>query len=314
MDRAKRRIFLQAGATVGAFLLIGATIFGLTSAWYSNVVQMNALQVKTEHFGFQGSIQVGTNEITASPGDSGVLNMTIRNNGEKTVNIRVDAKKEGDEALQKRIYCYAEQDGEKTYLNSRNGWLYTGIGSNETWNLTENQNEEQVSGKPTIQWQWVYDVEGYYVLGTVKAKTEETTDGGTKIVPEVEVTEYLMPVEYDLDTAVFDNDGQLVSFRRPVSGSDTPKTVTREEFLEELFQAWREDLHYVNSGEGATRHIGNYYLLDVDESGQGVWLYLCDRTAIQEEAATDMTLMEATDPADFKLTLTFTAENSADNS
>lgn len=314
MDRAKRRIFLQAGATVGAFLLIGATIFGLTSAWYSNVVQMNALQVKTEHFGFQGSIQVSTNEITASPGDSGVLNMTIRNGGEKAVNIRVDAQKEGVEALKKRIYCYMEQDGKKTYLNSLNGWLYTGIAPGDTWNLTENQNEDQVSGKPTIQWQWVYDVEGYYVLGTVKAKPEETTDGGTKIVPEVEVTEYLLPVEYDLDTAVFDNDGQLVSFQRPVSGSDTPKTVTREEFLEELFQAWRKDLHYVKSGEGATKHIGSYYLLDVDESGKGVWLYLCDRTAIQEEAAADMALMEATGPADFKLTLTFTAENSADDS
>ena len=177
MDRAKRRIFLQAGATVGAFLLIGATIFGLTSAWYSNVVQMNALQVKTEHFGFQGSIQVSTNEITASPGDSGVLNMTIRNGGEKAVNIRVDAQKEGVEALKKRIYCYTEQDGKKTYLNSLNGWLYTGIAPGDTWNLTENQNEDQVSGKPAIRWQWVYDVEGYYVLGTVKAKTEVTADG-----------------------------------------------------------------------------------------------------------------------------------------
>lgn len=116
VDRAKRRIFLQAGATVGAFLLIGATIFGLTSAWYSNVVQMTGPAGQDRAFRLPGSIQVSTNEITASPGDSGVLNMTIRNNGEKAVNIRVDAQKEGVEALKKRIYCYTEQGGKKTYL------------------------------------------------------------------------------------------------------------------------------------------------------------------------------------------------------
>lgn len=328
VDRAKRRIVYQAGVTTVSVLLVVAMIFGLTTAWYSNIIQMNALTVQTETWNFDGSItmagqsaRTAETPVTSAPGDSGVIEFTIENQGEP-VNIRVDVKKDMStnrelaEKMQKRIFCYVEDaDGNRTYLNSQSHFIYGPIGTGETWKLTEEEQrqEEQTDPKPLLYWQWVYDVLGCYVLGTVKGKVETKEDGTEETVLDTEetvITEYLMPVEYDLDTATFDAEGNLESVKR-VEG-ETTKTVLLKDYLKELFQAYKPTAEYVTEAEEtddkpATVRIGNYYAIDVNEDGTGVWLCLCNSDEIQRETAIDTGLTAETSA--FRLTVTFTGEN-----
>ena len=305
----------QIGVTAVSVLLVVAMIFGLTTAWYSNIIQMSALTVQTETWNFSGTIKMTADNsetaIAAAPGDSGVIGFSITN-GDTPVNIRLDVKKDlsADETLaekmQKRIYCYVEDtDGSRTYLNSQSYYIYGPISQNATWNMKKDEGD-----KPILYWQWVYDVLGYYVLGTVKAKTVTKEDSTQEIVPDASITDYLMPVEYDLDTATFNAVGNLDSITRPKdSGS---KTVPVEDYLKELFQAYKQTAEYVPESAGtqekpATVRIGNYYAVDIDENGQGVWLYLCNSEEIQKETAVDTELSAET--AAFNLTLTFTGQN-----
>ena len=289
-----------------AILLMVVMIFGMTAAWYSNVIQMNNITVQTEQWGFAGEITVAEAPITAVPGDSGVIDVTIQNDGQEPVDIRVDALKDQmTEDMRKRIYCYVEDSqGTRTYLNSRNGYIYSSVAVGEPLELSQNP---EVDGKPLIHWQWVYDVLGYYFLGTV-------TEQGT-----VQITEYLMPVEYDLNTAVFDASGKLYSVEKTTEeGTQTQRV---DAFLTELFQAYRADLEYIATGDNATIHYGNYYLLDVDAQGNGVFLYLCDKNDIIAETEKDTALLQQADEQEtpaaerqWKLTLVFTGQNTADRS
>jgi hypothetical protein len=163
-----------------------------------------------------------------SQGSSGIIPITVDNSeGSNAIRVRTTvSKSEMDEELQKRIYFYA--DTAKTYefpVDSEE--TVAGENSESSENSKSSDNSETVSrvyigetdddnyiykveagqkltliedyyNDVPIKWQWVYDLEGYYFRGSV---TTETTDGTT---PGATVEEYIRPIEYDYDSAVFD--------------------------------------------------------------------------------------------------------------
>lgn len=328
VDRAKRRLLAQVGITaVSAFAMI-ALVFGLTAAWYSNVIQMNAITVQSDSWGFTGQITVSTDPITAMPGDSGVIPVRMKNDAKDPVDIRVDVRKDNlSNNMKKRIYCYVEHseqtaDGKtettRTYLNSKSHYIFSAVPGESELNLTGEADAGVAGGADRIYWQWVYDVLGYYVLGTVTEERTQDADGQEVITGKLlqdagNVPEYLMPVEYDLDTAEFDGAGDLKSIQRLDPETNQPTTQTVEELLKDLFKAYDPTAQYSSS---TTQKLGNYYALDVDEDGYGVWLYLCPWEDILKETAYDTglgapasELQETTESKRFILDMVFTGQN-----
>lgn len=346
LEKAQRKLVFRIAVTVVAALTVIAIIFAMTSAWYSNTIQMNAISVQSDSWNFTGKISIKGEAKDGSfslgegirPGDGGVIPITIENDDEQAVDIRVETDKSGlSDTMKKRLYFYVEttetgEDGNetttRTYLNSRGGYLYGQIPASATEILTgehapnpdENADETQtlaekeaqtIYGTSLVHWEWVYDVTGYFVLGTVEEKKDEKTDEVTGVLKmgdnedvNIPAPEYLMPVSYDLDQAVFDKDGQLKSVSLPKetdskNGADegeTEERITKEEYLTRLFAAARsyrglENAEYISKDKAtadkpATQQIGNFYAVDVDD-GYGVWLYLGSWDDITAETAVD---------------------------
>lgn len=317
VSRAGRRVLSQAGLVLVSILLVTALVMGMTAAWYSNVIRTTPLTVQSADWGFTGEINLTTAALTAAPGDRGVIAVTIKNDADRSADVRVDVRKDQMTAeMQKRIYCYTETTageggtaGTKTYLNSRSPYIYRNIAAGDTLTLTE---EGAPEGTPLLCWQWVYDVLGYYVLGTVTETDGVNPDGDPLTTVTLSAdAEYLRPVEYDLDTALFDADGRLQSVQTVNEAGETLRQ-TAEELIGTLFTAWDADKTY----DASTLCRGGYYALDVDENGCGVWLYLCSWTEIAEAAAYDTALgapAEGEEAASFTLDLVFTGQNTPEN-
>ena len=286
-------MILQACVTLVPVLMITAIIFGMTSAWYTNVVKEAALTVRAGAWSFNSDgIQVTQGTIEAKPGDKGVLALSLTNSEDSSVDIRVDADKSSlTTAMQKRIYFFVETESGRVYLNSDHGYIYEGIEPGETLVLDDPETES------AIQWEWVYDVLGYYVRGTVTPETENEGTSEERVVGVLSSdAEYLMPVKYDLDSATFDEDGNL----KTTDGSQTAA-----EFLAELYAV------YGASYEDSAAPVGNYYPIDVNDDGYGVWVYLGSWDDIQRETQTDTSLGQASDRMEFIANLVFSGQNSA---
>lgn len=304
------------GVTVVAVLMVGAVLFALTSAWYTNTIQTNDISLKTAQWNFKGTITLG-NEADDKldlgaiyPGDSRVLPLTITNSDTLPVDIRVEADKTLlSEELQKRIYLYIEktENGTTTrhYINSRSGYLFT-VGENQALHLT---NEAEAGNAPAtnsdaetktelLRLQWVYDVTGYFLLGTVAENGSIAADT---------TTEYLMPVQYDLDRATFDASGKLKSVTEYDPGQKQYASSDRENYLKTLFE------QYAAAYNNETINYGDYYAVDVDESGYGVWLYLADKTAIDAATAWDSAAAANTESQNFTIKLIFKGQNQPTN-
>ena len=63
---------------------------------------------------------------------------------------------------------------ERVYINNHEGYTYT-VFNQSSLTLTE-----KVSNAPKLKWQWVYDVLGYYVLGTANSDESVTVEEKTK--------------------------------------------------------------------------------------------------------------------------------------
>lgn len=260
----RKKVLVQAGIAIGTIGLMLVLVFAMSAAWYTNVVKSGDLIFQTAVWGFQGEVTMGTGAIEAGPGKSGVVSMEVDNNGTDMIFAGIHIAKTMDEDLSKRIYLYVDaastKNGEtmdRVYLNSKESYTY----------LVPSQNklilQEKYYNDARVMWAWVYDVVGYYFLGTVNES----------VVTE---DEYLRPVEYNLDAATFDESGKLST----VDGSTTVA-----EFLTEL------------SGEDGyagtinpSQAVNGYYPVDVDENGKGVWLYLCNWAEIQQETEIDVAL------------------------
>lgn len=310
--RLKNTVKGQLIMTGCALLLVIVLIFAMSVAWFTNVAQTGGLQFQTEAWGFDiENIKISQTGAMyqLSPGSVGFVPLTIDNSSSSSaVNAVVNIDKTGIRPeMQQRIFFYvdaaetysfgtndevsaeaegisalAENEGTYTetvtriYLGSEEAESYKySVPAGEILTLTE----AYYSDAP-LKWEWVYDMTGYYFRGTVE-------EAG------VVVSEYLRPIRYDLNDAVFDlepteNYGQLVRV------GDKPLSA----FLKEIFDTdGYEGTLALTDGEidpQAYVKIGNrvYYKVSVDEDGQGIWAYLCNYTDTKAAGEYDNALSE----------------------
>lgn len=316
------------GITSLAVLMIGAILFALTSAWYTNTIQANEITLKTAKWNFDGNITLDGEDNNGTlglgdlyPGDTRPLPVTIVNQDTRGVNVRVEADKSkmASPEMQQRLYLYVEVTDEATntktrhYINSLSGYMYQ-VNANQTLRITDAEptlKENEKQDKNTLHLQWVYDMTGYFLLGTVTEK-----DGTITVTGKTADTqpEYLMPVTYDLDRAQFGTDGKLSSvseYQTTTNGTAGYATTDRENYLNRLFEQYISGYNSNAKPYDKTTTIvrGSYYAVDVDETGYGVWLYLPDKAAIEAAAEWDqaMAVTAATQP--ISLSLVFKGQN-----
>lgn len=306
--------------------MIGAILFALTSAWYTNTIQANEITLKTAKWNFDGNITLdgekdGTLDLGALyPGDTRPLPVTIVNQDTRGVNVRVEADKSkmASPEMQQRLYLYVEVTDEATntktrhYINSLSGYLYT-VAAKQTLRITdaETLSANEAQNKNTLHLQWVYDMTGYFLLGTVTENNNTITVAGKTADTQ---PEYLMPVTYDLDRAQFGTDGKLRSvseYQTTTNGTAGYATTSREDYLKRLFEQYISGYNKnAKPYDDKTTIRGNYYAVDVDETGYGVWLYLPDKDAIKKAEEWDMSAaknMETAQP--ISLSLVFKGQN-----
>ena len=313
------------GITSLAVLMIGAILFALTSAWYTNTIQANEITLKTAKWNFDGTITLdGEKDGTLGlgdlyPGDTRPLPVTIVNQDTRGVNVRVEADKSKMESpeMQQRLYLYVEVTDEATntktrhYINSLSGYLYT-VAAKQTLHIidAETLSANEVQNKNTLHLQWVYDMTGYFLLGTVTEK-----DGTITVTGKAADTqpEYLMPVTYDLDRAQFDTDGKLHSvseYQTNTNGTAGYATTSREDYLKHLFEQYAKEYNIKAAAyDKNTKSYGNYYAVDVDTTGYGVWLYLPDKAAIEAAAKWDQNTAKSENAQPISLNLVFKGQN-----
>lgn len=310
--------------------MIGAILFALTSAWYTNTIQANEITLKTAKWNFDGTITLDGEDNNGTldlgdlyPGDTRPLPVTIVNQDTRGVNVRVEADKSkmASPEMQQRLYLYVEVTDEATntktrhYINSLSGYLYT-VAAKQTLRITDAElltlKENEAQDKNTLHLQWVYDMTGYFLLGTVTENNNTITVAGKTAETQ---PEYLMPVTYDLDRAQFDTKGKLYSvseYQTNTNGTAGYATTSREDYLKRLFDQY---ISGYNSNakpydDKTTTVHGNYYAVDVDANGYGVWLYLPDQDAIKKAEEWDMSAaknMETAQP--ISLNLVFKGQN-----
>ena len=142
---------------------------------------------------------------------------------------------------------------------------YVNIIDDYSYPITEGQKlilSEEYQNAPELKWQWVYEMQGYYVQGTVVSDDS--------VEPVIE--EYLRPVEYDSSKAIYDDEtGKL----KTIDG------VSRMEFLGELTSSDGYAGNLMPKEDGTSiPPIKGYYPISVDNDGYGVWLYLCTKDEI----------------------------------
>ena len=253
LKRLQNSIMARIISGVIVMILALVLIFSLTIAWQTNVIQTGGLQFTSEKWDFDGTVEISSAGIDIAPGESGVIDMVLTNNSNLLTSVSVSTSKaEMDDVMQNRLYFYVDTTGERNneiteriWLNSMSSYTYTMLPHSE---LILNETEKEA---PLIKWTWVYDVLGYYVLGTINGSTTE-------------INEYLRPIEYDYDISLttFDSTGNLLT---------TDGTTTAVEFLSQLSQSDG----YANSIDASVVATKGYYPVSVNSEGYGVWAYLC---------------------------------------
>jgi len=288
LEVMRKNVVRQAALAVLLILQLVVLLFAITAAWYTNIVQTSDLVFETAVWGFEGSVQLGDEPIKAAPGDEGLIPFTAVNDSDEITEVSVNISKINmDPEMQKRIYFYADTErvwnGEITqrvYLGNTASYTYIMPGRGQ---LTLS---EEVCDDIPLMWQWVYDLLGYYVMGVV---TEEG----------VIVEEYLRPIEYDYDEirTTFELDGTLAT----IDG-----VTTAAEFLQQVSESdGYEGVIHVDEA------VNGYYPVDVDESGYGVWAYLCSDVEILQNTDYDTKLGSGeVTISDFTAKATVSAQNS----
>ena len=271
-----RRSVLAKGLLAGGALAVAVVmLFAMTAAWYKNVVHSSGLVFQVDEWGLDSSVNITDELIGAAPGDEGTIDLTVDNTSDGIISVVFNIGK-GDmyndiADMRKRLFFYIDdtsyRGGEHTsrvYLNSMETYSYTVL-PQQSLVVGENGN-----GAP-VMWEWVFDVLGYYFYGTL-------TEGG-----DAQVSEYLRPVEYVYEQATFRN-GKLET----VDG-----TTTAAAFIEKL--SARDGYEGVVTTTVTDSRGRVYYPVSVDESGKGVWIYLCTLGEIEYETTIDTRLGSSAD-------------------
>ena len=260
LSKVRRSVRWQAALALLTVVLTVVIVFTMTAAWYTNVVQTSGLVIQAESWGFDGQITVNNTAVTAAPGDEGSIDMQATNAsaGISAVSVGVSKARMSQE-MQKRLYFYADtqakRNGEimdRVYLNTQDSYTYTLFGG-QTLTLTE-----ELHTDVQLKWQWVYDVLGYYVLGTWSSQRNSLT-----------AVEYLRPIEYNYDeaTTTFRQNGDTVTMELQTVDGKT----SVEDFLVQLSKTDG----YPGQIDPTQKLGSGYYPVAVDKDGYGVYAYIC---------------------------------------
>lgn len=276
VQAAKVRVIKQGALIVLVALVTSVLLFAMTTAWFTNVIGADDLTFRAEAWGFDGSVNVSDEPIKAAPGDSGIVSLRLENTGEvpslATVTI---SKAFMDTELQKRVYFYADKpaviNGEtvqKQYLTNAGGYSY-GLFPGDELIL-----EELIHTDVQLKWEWVYDVVGYYF--------RLTKDG-----EEYRVEEYLRPVEYSYDNALYDAEGNLVMVDANTDVATFLAKLTATDGYPGAYQVTEgpggEKVLMDEKGEAVQTTYGWY---PIDEENN-IWLCLCKKDEIARNTRWD---------------------------
>ena len=318
----RKSIYRQAILAILLILLTVVLLFAISTAWYTNVAQTSGLMFEVAKWGFEGEIQVPETAILAGPGDEGSVYMELENASDSVVDVSVyvDKRDLGDR-MKERLFFYVEtsdyindESVDRIYLTQGSGYDYTVVGKG---NLTL---DEDYHNDAQIKWEWVYDMLGYYVTGTLETTQAYTTLADNVPVFEsgtVDVEEILRPIEYDYDEAkttfemeaVTDEDGttrQIPTFVETIDG-----TTTVGDFLEKITG---KDGYPGTVDSETVRTSDGFYPVSVDaQTGYGVWAYLCTYSEIEAGILFDTQQGETAakgETESHKVTLNITAQKS----
>ncbi len=254
----RRRVLVRILLTGSSVLLLAVLAFAMTAAWFTNVSRSSDLTFTVESWGFdEDRITVPEGPVSIAPGRSGVIPLRVNNSGSSSrvrLDVGVARGEDMPEKLRQRLYFCV--DASRTVSGETVDRLY----------ITDRENERQIyylgpgavldiaedyqTDQP-IRWVWVYDLLGYYFLGTPGSPAE-----------------YLRPIEYGYDDAVFDPDTlELLAVGEQ----------GRTEFLAELFA---RDGYAGSTVTPVTVGGKTYYKIQADENDQGVWAYLLTKDEI----------------------------------
>lgn len=272
------KIWKQALFALAALATLGVLLYSLTTAWYTNVAETTELVFETESWGFEGQVKALDTGLLLAPGQSTCAALSVTNDGEQINQITVTVDKSSmPEELQKRIYFYVpvtvkqhEETVECVYLSPYGGYSYR-VMPKSTLLLTADS-----AADAPVRCEWVYDLLGYYVYGTLdkdnKLITAEQIAASER--KDVEAPVYIRPVEYDYDSATF-QDGKLLT---------TDGVTTADSFVTSVLAADG----YKNAA--TTKKVGDYYAVNITGTSEtektGLWLYLCTQEEI--DAATEL--------------------------
>ena len=283
LKKAQHTVFWQAGLALLTVILTIVIIFTMTAAWYTNVVQTSGLVIQAESWGFDGEITVNSSAIVAAPGDEGGIHLEVNNTSQSMSAVSVGVSKARMEPqMQQRLYFYIDtqmaRNGEimdRVYLNTQDSYTYTLFGGQKLTLTDEMHTDVQ------LKWQWVYDVLGYYVLGTWSEERNTLTP-----------VEYLRPIEYNYDeaTTTFSQEGDTLTMEL--------KTVDGHTTVEEFLIALSKKDGYEGQIDPYNKLGAGYYPVSVDEDGYGVYAYLCSYSDIELATQYDTALAKAAQEAE----------------
>ena len=313
LRKLRKSVIIRAALALAMIVLTLILLFSLTLAWYTNVVQTGGLVFEAEQWDFDGTITLQNQNYVMSPGDSGVIPLTIENKGDHIVAASVTVSKQDlrgadvivndttinpYELMQKRLYFYIDttatrhqENMDRIYVSDKSSYTYT-VFPQSTLIL----NESNANGA-LLKWEWVYDVLGYYVWGEAAEETNNPSNY-TDVTPQY----YIRPIEYDFDEMETTFDGEQLA---TIDGSTTAL-----EFLQQLTATDG----YKGSITEDTQTVNGYYPISVDQNGRGVWLRLCTYSEIQQNMKDDALLGSI--PADqiaYRIKVNVTGQNSRED-
>ncbi len=277
LKAAKKNIYARSiGLAVFVVVVTVTLLFAVTTAWYTNTIAVNGLTFKAEAWGFDGSVSVSEEAIEAAPGDSGFVELRVKNKSDLASSIGVSISKQYMEEaqMQKRIYFYVDKSSvvngeavDKIYLNNSKGYSYTLYGHNELIL------SEQISTDVPVKWEWVYDVVGYYFKGSVTTAEDQAS---------ITVDEYLMPVQYSFDDATFDEDGNLLTVDGETTVAEYLTQITANDGYKGVYTIVDDALMY--GEEAASAAVPNCYSIDKENN---IWVYFCTKSEIDANTVWD---------------------------
>lgn len=304
--QTKQTVMKQASLAVVAIVVTVVMVFAMTVAWYSNVLHTSDLtfQAKTWDFTFEGTINLGQdNQLLASPGDSGYVNLNIANvSGEanylgqatevSNIDVSVNIERTDLGLLNNRVYFYVEKQTEingetvdKIYINDEDTYNYT-IYAGKTLTLSE-----KYSNDYPLKWEWVYDVTGYYARGTLQSDNT------------IAVEEYLRPVEFSDITKMieFDDAGYVTKY-----GDQSIDDYLYEQYLSK--DGYVNQLNGFTGGAKIDEFSGvvtlnkpvvavdgvEYPLSNLVQIDEDIWLVLCTKDQMQTNNEIDTLLGKGT--------------------